>query len=255
MQVDAKMLVLETKEGRFAPGKRRKHHRLDRFLLQYNIRQFGTKTLARKKLRQFVSSIRYHLLHGDVVPCYYTCNFGELQSISKHSTRRETTPNDEMWVSLDALVKLSEVLFYASHVASLVRQQGGIGTPARDAVRKARGHSRIRRRREGVSTFRSYGFLSADRQVIGEGLALIQSEGLVSSRFAQAASITTAVTDGFFALMEVRRCCSSGWSQNAFPPYRGSIPRARCFRSDEGNESIVRCVQSWMLVLQCRFRE
>ncbi|CAM9534383.1 unnamed protein product, partial [Ectocarpus fasciculatus] len=56
-QVDAKMLVLETKEGRFAPGKRRKHHRLDRFLLQYNIRQFGTKTLARKKLRQFVSSI------------------------------------------------------------------------------------------------------------------------------------------------------------------------------------------------------
>ncbi|CAM9541455.1 unnamed protein product, partial [Ectocarpus sp. 4 AP-2014] len=56
-QVDAKMLVLEMKEGRFAPGKRRKHHRLDRFLLQYNIRQFGTKTLARKKLRQFVSSI------------------------------------------------------------------------------------------------------------------------------------------------------------------------------------------------------
>ncbi|CAM9156359.1 unnamed protein product [Ectocarpus sp. 12 AP-2014] len=56
-QVDAKMLVLEMKEGRFAPGKRRKHHRLDRFLLQYYIRQFGTKTLARKKLRQFVSSI------------------------------------------------------------------------------------------------------------------------------------------------------------------------------------------------------
>lgn len=52
------MRALEKEEGRLGPGKRRKHHRLDRFLLQYYIRQFGTKTLARKKLRQFVSSIR-----------------------------------------------------------------------------------------------------------------------------------------------------------------------------------------------------
>eukprot|EP00903_Cladosiphon_okamuranus_P017344 g15979.t1 len=56
-QVEAKMRALEKDEGRLAPGKRRKHHRLDRFLLQYYIRQFGTKALARKKLRQFVSSI------------------------------------------------------------------------------------------------------------------------------------------------------------------------------------------------------
>lgn len=53
------MRTLEKEEGRLAPGRRRKHHRLDRFLLQYYIRQFGTKALARKKLRQFVSSIRY----------------------------------------------------------------------------------------------------------------------------------------------------------------------------------------------------
>jgi len=52
------MRALEKDEGQLGPGRRRKHHRLDRFLLQYYIRQFGTKSLARKKLRQFVSSVR-----------------------------------------------------------------------------------------------------------------------------------------------------------------------------------------------------
>lgn len=59
------MAALEKEEGRLASGKRRKHHRLDRFLLQYYIRQFGTKALARKKLRQFVSSIRYRARNLD----------------------------------------------------------------------------------------------------------------------------------------------------------------------------------------------
>ena len=57
-KVESKMRALEKDEGRLAPGRRRKHHRLDRFLLQFYIRQFGTKSLARKKLRQFVTSVR-----------------------------------------------------------------------------------------------------------------------------------------------------------------------------------------------------
>ncbi|CAM9636375.1 unnamed protein product [Discosporangium mesarthrocarpum] len=56
-QVDTKMTALEEEEGHLGVGKNRKYHRLDRFILQYHIRQFGTKSLARKKLRQFLASI------------------------------------------------------------------------------------------------------------------------------------------------------------------------------------------------------
>ncbi|CAM9717051.1 unnamed protein product [Chrysoparadoxa australica] len=57
--VDKKLRQQEDAEGGGGRGgKRRKNHRFDRFVLQYFFRQFGTRVLARKSLRQLVVSLQ-----------------------------------------------------------------------------------------------------------------------------------------------------------------------------------------------------
>ncbi|CAM9880347.1 unnamed protein product, partial [Discosporangium mesarthrocarpum] len=56
-QVDKKLLKNMTTASTAAMTRRKRHQRMDRFVLQYHIRQFGTRKLARRNLHQLCSSV------------------------------------------------------------------------------------------------------------------------------------------------------------------------------------------------------